>query len=277
LYRGETIWYNPLVPGLVALISAISHVQVHVLYARAGPLLNVLPVLGFYALTLVSFGRLTAALATFAFIFLLNPGTPAWGSATYSAWLFAGVFTQALFYLTLVVYGRARCSTDLRWRVAVGVGLGLTFLGHSAPALILGIVLVLGAFSGERPRGSRMAGLSIELTTAAVLASPLLYSIVVRYHLRELNTMPATWSYPARLLDLVPSIPLGSLRLTVPLMMAGTAAAVLNPAARRRAALIWLWAIATVWWLGYHTLLVPAASRFVIFEVKVFFRFPVLV
>jgi hypothetical protein len=254
LYRGETIWYNPLVPALVALISAVSRVPVHVLYVRLGPLLNVLPVVGFYALTRFTFDRLTAAVATFAFVFLVNPGTPAWGSATYSAWLFAGVFSQAFFYTSVAIYARARLAEGMLWTIVVGFALGVTFLAHTAPALILGAILIIGAAWSTAPLRTRALRLVIQLGTAVIVSVPLLYSIVGRYHLRWLNPMPSTWLYLARPADMMPSIPLGSLLITGPLLIIGTIGAALDPHMRRRTNTIWLWAFANLGWVGYNTI-----------------------
>jgi hypothetical protein len=261
LYRGETLWYNPLVPAIVAALSAMLHVPVHILYARAGPVLNLVPLAGFYTLARVSFGRLTAGLATFAFLFLVDPAAPAWASASYSPWLFAGVFTQGLFYLTLALHQQARHREGLAWNVAVGAGVGLTFLGHSAPALLLGTVLALDALVSGGPLRARLRGLAIEAVTAAAVAAPLLYSVVWRYRLRELNPMPSDWAYPAHLVDMMPSIPLGSLWITGSFLCAGLFVAGFAPDVKRRAASVWLWGGANIAWLAYRALLAPGAAR----------------
>ncbi len=257
-YRGETIWYNPLVPALVAFASAVSNSPVHLLYVRLGPFLNLLAPLAFYALAAATMGRLSAVVGTVAFLFLINPAAPAWASATYSSWLFAGVFTQGLFYIGLLIYHVARRSPDYRWSIAFGLALGLTFLGHTAPALILGAVVVLDAVV-TRPR-DRIGHLLVQAAIAATVSAPLLYSIVGRYRLRELNPMPATWSYPAQLANAMPTLPHGAIWLTAPLIVLGACVCMVRPTARRRAAPIWLWALATGALAAYAIWLVPAAA-----------------
>ena len=42
LYLGEKIWYNPLVPGLIALVSAITGQPVYLVATKLGPILNLL-------------------------------------------------------------------------------------------------------------------------------------------------------------------------------------------------------------------------------------------
>jgi hypothetical protein len=259
-YRGETIWYNPLVPGLVAFVSAVSNSPVHLLYTRLGPFLNLLAPLAFYALAAATFGRATAAVSTLAYLFLVNPTAPAWASPTYSPWLYAGVFTQSLFYLTLLIHHRVRRSQSCGWSIALGLALGLTFLGHTAPALILGIVVVLDAIITDQRAAGRIGHLLVRLAIAALVSAPLLYSIVGRYRLRELNPMPANWRYPAELVNAMPTIPLGAIWITAPLVVVGAGACIARPTARRRAVSIWLWFIASLALAGYAIWLLPAAA-----------------
>ena len=69
-YRGESIWYNPLVPGLVATLGHLGRHPVHVLYAQAGAYLNLLGPIAFFLLLDACFGLPAAVLATLHLVYL---------------------------------------------------------------------------------------------------------------------------------------------------------------------------------------------------------------
>ena len=201
-YLGETIWYNPLLPGVVAILSAISGEQVHIVYVRAGPYLNLLAPLGLFAAIGYAAGPWTAVAALFVFVFLQPPQAPAWTAATYSPWLFPGVFAQSLFYFSLVAYQRALVSRSARRYVGLGLLWGLCFLGHTAPALVLGCMLIVRTVAEQIRRGLRnhepggiaqIWGRLLAGLTAFVVAMPLVSSVLGRYHLRTLNPEPTRW------------------------------------------------------------------------------------
>jgi hypothetical protein len=138
-YPGERLWYNPLVPGVVAGISWLSGWPAPVVYARVGPYLNLLAPLCFYLMVAYLFkDRLIALTSTLAFLFVTCQYPASRACATYSPWLFTANFTQAGFFLTLALYERGLRDGRRRGFLLVGLMLGLTFLGHTAPALILG-------------------------------------------------------------------------------------------------------------------------------------------
>ena len=137
-YRGEKAWYNPLTPALVAGLSRLTGLDVPRLYAQSGAYLNLLVPLSLYALAHALFGRGAAVAATIYVVFLGHPEEPGWMRPMYAPWLFAGTFGQCFFYLGLAAYGRARKRQARAWFVAAGVLLGLAFLSHAAPALVLG-------------------------------------------------------------------------------------------------------------------------------------------
>jgi hypothetical protein len=126
----------------------------------------------------------------------------------------------------------------------VGALLGLTFLAHTGPALLLGAVssslLLLGREKGTRFR--RVAWLGAVLATAAAVASPFLWSILGRYHLRVVNPEPGAYVWPGTGLDSLgailggalarPAI-LGLVLVGVIALVAPGSASVRRPAARK--------------------------------------------
>jgi hypothetical protein len=185
-YANEWIWYNPLVPWLVALGSLVTRVPVDLLDIKAGPWLNLLAPAGFYLLCARIAGRGTAFVALLIFLFW-NGGFDGMGSATYLPWLWVGNFSQGPFFFALLAI--LWCSdrpTLLRAAVAGVLG-GLTFLTHTGPALVVGIV----ALATLAPKLLLPAG-----AAAVLVSSPFLYSIVGHYRLRIVNDAPLEWRWP---------------------------------------------------------------------------------
>jgi hypothetical protein len=246
-YRGETLWYNPLVPGLVAALARFSGQPVHVVYVQAGAYLNLAGPVAFFLLIEAFFGLPAAAAATLHLVYLRDPVGPAWLSPAYSPWLFSAAFVQALFYLTLLAYRRALQSDALGWFAATGALLGLTFLGHAAPALLLGVVAAV-AFARDAMAGNgRRSFFRHTLLAGAALgvASPLLWSILLRYRLRILNQGPLEWIWPPLSLPELPafmqtqeSLPAAVLAIAALIWLLG------RDPRRREASILGSWALA---------------------------------
>ncbi len=192
-YRGERAWYNPLVPGLVALASRALDVPVHRVYVRAGAVLNLLAPLCLSVLVWRRHGARSALLATVVFLFVQGRRLPGWATATYSPWLLAGVFTHALFLATLIALDALQRGPRTHSRGAtLGTGFlfGLTALGHTAPTLTLAAILATVCGVARRP-----ARFALIAALATAVASPLAVNIVGHYHLRVLNRAPAAWTW----------------------------------------------------------------------------------
>ena len=189
LYCGETRWYNPLVPGVVGATARLTGRDPLLLYTRAGPALNLAAPMAFFVLTRALGGVGVAAVATLHFLFLKDPAVASWSAATYSPWLFPRNFAQAPFYLALLALLRSWQHRRPRDFVIAGALLGITFLAHTAPALVLG-VLALAGFVRRPARPGAFAGLVLLLVTALLVSLPFLVPIAARYKLVVKNPAP---------------------------------------------------------------------------------------
>ena len=136
-YLGEGRWYSPLLPRLVAIIAPHFGLPLPTLYTRAGPYFNLLVPVAFYVFVGVLFGRWAAVAGLAVFLFSVGPFVPPRNLGTYSPWLWARNFAQGLFFLAAAATLVAFRSGKPRWAVLAGILLGLTFLTHAAPAIIL--------------------------------------------------------------------------------------------------------------------------------------------
>lgn len=205
LYLGETVWYNPLTSTVTAALAYVSGMPVSVIVTRAGAYLNLLAPISFYLLMLLLFERPVALGAGAAFLFAPIGDAPSWAAASYSPWIFSQNFAQTFFYLALIALIKALQSSFLGWYLICGVVLGITFLGHTAPAVLFGaiVVVVSGASlfrRGPRDLGSiigssEVRGLLLMLLVAFVISLPFTFSILFRYHLTIRNPIPGNWVY----------------------------------------------------------------------------------
>ncbi len=250
-YRGEGTWYNPLGPAVIALASRWAGIPAHEASMRLGPWLGLAAPLAFGAVAASLIGRWGAVAALVAFVFVTPGRLPALLCATYSPWAFGAQVAQGPFYLGLLAVAVAVRRPAL-WRFALaGALLGLTFLAHTAPALLLGAVGCTVTMTGPgvwpalRPRLTRLAVL---LAAALAVASPFLWSIAVRYRLRVVNPAPGSWVWRGTGVESLGSILAAALDrpVVLGLTLLGLAAVVARrgpcatPRASRRIVVAWL-------------------------------------
>lgn len=261
-YVGERTWYNPLAPALTALVSAMTGWPVPFVAARIGAYANLIAPLSFFALCAFVLGRWTALWATAGFLFLTSSTLPSWVSATYSPWFMPVNFVQGAFYLTVLALVWARRSDRLGRFVWPGVLWGLTFLGHTAPALIIGIMVlwlsVRDSFAGRSTVGGAASRTVVMMSFAIAVSSPLIVIIVGHYGLRTAHTQPSLYSEPLLARELPTLL---RMHLTLPMAVAVVGAwAVWRRRAVSAEARVWLgaWILAAASLLGYGYVVIGA-------------------
>lgn len=197
-FRGETAWYPPLLPALMALAAVVSSKPLPWVYVHFGPLFNAAAPITFYLLARHLSGRWTAVFSLVAYLFLANPRTNTWTLASYSPWAWPVLFAQALFYLALRAWLIAsEKNTTLEYVLAGGL-IGLTFLAHPAPAVLLVLITVVttGARVWRSTEDHRLAPLRGLLTagaTAALVCSPYLVPMIAEYGMVTRNAVPSRY------------------------------------------------------------------------------------
>ena len=203
-YRGESLWYNPLSSWLAALGSVAFGQALREVVPRLGPFVNLLAPLALFLLVAALADGWTALAAVAALVFITGNAFPFWQAASYSPWFAPENYGQAFLYLSLLLAVAAlRSPRPLRWHVALGVTLGVTFLVHTAPALIAGAAFVLLAVHHARQGEGwrRPAGLlAVTVAIAFLVSLPLVWHVVGRYHLGIKNPFPS--EAPESILDL---------------------------------------------------------------------------
>jgi hypothetical protein len=198
-YRGQTIWYNPLFAATIALVSRITALDVPVALVQAGPVLSTLAQVAFFAAAVCLLGPWPAVIALVTLLFV-PPYEFNWATPTVTPWLFPSTFSSLFFYIGLLVCWTAIRRNTPIWWIALGAALGIVFLGHTAPAVILGILSVAAVLVADPSEkllsGRRVAALAMVMVTALVFSAHFVYSIVVLYRLRIVDTVVLEWVAP---------------------------------------------------------------------------------
>jgi hypothetical protein len=233
LYDGEWLWYNPLTGAIIAAGAWLADVPPPLANVRMAPWLNLIVPLAFFLLVWYLADGWVALLALLSFLFILPQERPSFVSASYSPWLLAPHLSQALFYTTVLAWVAHLRSGTRRSAMAAGLLLGLTFLGHTAPAVLLGNILVITAGMSALRKfraGERAAALvhgyhlGLALLVAFIASLPFTISILFRYHLHVVNPKPTEWVWEGAALENLPAILLGLISLKSAVMAVGLAA-----------------------------------------------------
>ena len=164
----------------------MTNTGVEVFHVRAGPWLNLLGPLAFYFLGVRWMGRTPAFMALAVYLFFGIGNGPGWAYATYSPWLYSNDFAEGIFFAAALALQLASDRPTVARAVCAGALIGVAFLAHTAPALIL-VVMACAAFARRWPMLLTMGAV------AFVVASPFLYAIGLQYHFRVVNTRPLSW------------------------------------------------------------------------------------
>jgi len=245
-YRGEAFWYNPMLPGVLALLSNVFQAPIHIVAARAPAYLNLATPITFYLLAVALFDPpiALAALAGFLFVEPFN----AREAATYSPWLIVSNFAQAFFYATLLLWLRYRSRPRLSLAVLIGALAGTALMAHTAPAALLALVcgvdtlLLFGRRWREGPGTERLLGLTIMMiATALVVSIPVLVT-PLHYHGQIREPLPFLYLDPQMAPENLPEFLVSNLTqytFVVPALV-GLAALATIPGEGGRLSLIWL-------------------------------------
>lgn len=197
-YRGEFLWYNPLLFLVETAIVKITHLPVNIVLARAGIYLNLLAPLVFAFMCYFLFNFRTALAAATSFIFFSTGNLWGWSAATYSPWLYPVCFMQFIFYLNIVLCYKAFSTQKYFWFLVLGVSLGISFLGHTAPTMLIILIMLFiqlqNIFKAFRQKENLLIkkyflhGI-LTFVLFIVTCFPFLFFIIGKYKLHMINRM----------------------------------------------------------------------------------------
>ncbi|MGN6397175.1 MAG: hypothetical protein ACTHMI_16515 [Mucilaginibacter sp.] len=195
-YAGEYMWYNPLLFLSETLIVKLTGLPINIAVIRAGAFLNVLGPVFFFLMVAKLFDYKAALAALLSFLFLAAGNLPCWGGATYSPWLISDSFVQFLFYINIILCYQACSTQQMRWFILLGASIGITFLGHSAPAILIILIMVVlqlqNVFSAIRQKEYKVITRYVLQGVVTVIpfilcAFPFLYFVWGKYDFHFVN------------------------------------------------------------------------------------------
>jgi hypothetical protein len=201
--KGEHLWYSPLLFSIETLIVKATGMPIHDVVTQTGIYLNLLGPICFFILLYAFFGIRIALAGSLSFLFLATGNMLGGDTATYSPWLFPVNFVQFLFYISILLCYKAYSKQTYAWFILLGTVLGITFLGHAAPAIIMVLMLLIlhGDLMLQAIRKKEYNALKKYLLQGVavfipfVLASlPLTYFVAGKYHLHMLNRDPSQYT-----------------------------------------------------------------------------------
>jgi hypothetical protein len=142
-YLEGALWYPPFITWCEALVAWATGLPVPEAIVKMGPWFNLLAPAAFFVMTWYFLGPVRAVACTAVFLFFTGGQEPGWAVPGYSPRMIPASASQWLFYLELILLHRAIRSQRAGPSLAAGVGAGITFLSHPAPAM-LAVLLFAG-------------------------------------------------------------------------------------------------------------------------------------
>ncbi len=177
-YRGERWWYSPLLPVVMAGLAKLTGVSLPLVMARGGAFVNLLAPISFYLLARLCLRPWVAIAALAGFLFFIDPAVGGFAQATYAPWPWPVLFAQSFFYLASACW--LASLRGVRGAAAgAGVLLGLAFLAHAGPALILALAVTAVTAHGvvTEARGPHLRRLVTIGGLAFLVSAPFLVSL----------------------------------------------------------------------------------------------------
>jgi hypothetical protein len=189
--EGAKRYYPPVLHALAAAVAAITHTRPLQLLVQAAPWVNLLIPATFFLMVRRLIDAAAAAIATVLLVCFDGTLLPPWMAASYSPWHSVPALTQALFFCSVWLVSaraqRARFSDAL----LIGSVIGLVFLAHTVPALVLAAITTAAALSAQGARMRTVGWIGTAAGTAVLWALPFVIPLVTIYHLTIVNAAGA--------------------------------------------------------------------------------------
>ncbi len=249
-YAGTVRYYPPLFPATMALLVRLGGIgDLPGLWVQAGPFLGLLPVLAFFFFMRRLFGLTEAACGTAVFALVNGAWSDPWVSGGYSPWLLVPVLGQAAFLASAAWVPRLAERPGWGGGVAAGLVIGLVFLLHPVPGILLAAIAAVGTVR------RRIGWLLTAGLTAALVASVYLLPMLLMHPEGIVHRAPGGWTAEALRPEAATAL------LAVNLAWALAAAVLWRGGGRPKGTLVLLaWIAVCLAGLGRHFLCGPEAS-----------------
>ena len=190
-------WYPPALHALAALFIGGLGLPLLPVWLKAGAFLNLLSPLSFYLMNRRLIGAWPAAAATSVLVLFDSAVMPGDATAGYTPWTLTPALSWPLFFGSIWLIADRLPRFRLINAVWIGAALGLVFVAHTVPAILLSAITAVTGITvgGLRPR--TFVWLAVTALTQLALATPFLWPLITTYHLHIANPFPGAWVHPA--------------------------------------------------------------------------------
>jgi hypothetical protein len=187
---GAYRYYPPLLHAMAAAVIRVTDAEPLPFLIQSAPWLNLAVPLGFFLMARRLIGPPAGAIATVWLVCANGLLLPPWVVATYTPWQSVPMLALALFFIGIILV-HARVYTGLRRdAVLLGSAVGVTFLAHTVPAIILAAILATAALATQGLRWRTARWIAIAASVAALWSLPFLLPLLTAYHLHIANLAP---------------------------------------------------------------------------------------
>jgi len=256
---GAWRYYPPLIHALYAAAAAMTGIPPLHLLMAAAPWVNLLVPLGFFLMSRNLIGAPAAVFGTVLLVLVNGLVLPPWMSAAYHPWSSIPILALAGFFLSVwLIHARIR-SQSVGDALLIGSAIGLTFLAHTVPALLLAAIVPVAALTAGGFEIKTLRWIAIVAVVTLFWTLPLLWPLLHSYRLHILNAGPGAIVDPL-FADWPPSR--GMLLTTLPGVLALPVLRLLRAQAsvsRTAAAIFAAWIIVPAAFLTRHYACGPAS------------------
>jgi hypothetical protein len=182
--EGAQRYYPPLLHALAALVAFITQIPPLELLIRAAPWVNLLVPASFFLMVRRLVNAPAAAIATTLFVCFDGLLLPPWMAASYTPWTSVPALTQALFFCSVWLISARIQQARFIDALSIGSAIGIVFLAHTVPALILATITAAAALATHRMTMRTVAWIVAVGGVVVLWALPFLLPLVISYHLK---------------------------------------------------------------------------------------------
>jgi hypothetical protein len=187
---GAWRWYPPLIHFLIAGAVKLTGIDTLKLWLATAPALNLVAPATFFLMSASLIGLRAATFAIFAFVLLDGAVISPWDTATYASWPYTPTIAAAFFYLTIFFLHRRVASARFRDAAMIGAGIGLTFLAHTIPGLLLVPIVTVTCVVALGVSWRAFWWLAVVGVVTILLALLMTAPLIRDYHLHIHNFVP---------------------------------------------------------------------------------------
>lgn len=187
---GAWRYYPPLTHAFFAAVAAATGIEPLRLLTMSAPFINLIVPAGFFLMARHLMGAIAAVVGTALLVFFNDLALPSWISAAYHPWSSVPLLALGGFFFSVwLIHARVQSESVLD-ALLIGSAIGLTFLAHTVPAVILAVILPVAVLTCRGVSARTLGWIAIVAIAAMVWSLPLLLPLLVSYRLHILNPGP---------------------------------------------------------------------------------------